>query len=283
MSPEERIAVIGMGTMGRGIAEVLLTSGFEVACVDVDKEILLSSTTKLKESLTKSFERGSLKEKPDILLRRLVADTGYETVRGCQYLIEAVSENMAEKRRVLQAAEPILDANTVMATNTSSLSVSDMAGSLRNPSRFVGMHFFNPVQKMTLVEIVCGRDTSEVTVDRCVGLATKLGKTPIVVEDSPGFVVNRLLIPYLLEAGRLLDQGVASPKDVDMCMKLGAGHPMGPFELADLIGIDIVMDIAEELRKRGVGLLDEEIPQSFQKLRNDGKLGRKTRRGFFDY
>jgi len=283
MSPEERIAVIGMGTMGRGIAEVLLTSGFEVACVDVDKEILLSSTTKLKESLTKSFERGSLKEKPDILLRRHVADTGYETVRGCQYLIEAVSENMAEKCRVLQAAEPILDANTVMATNTSSLSVSDMARLLRNPSRFVGMHFFNPVQKMALVEIVRGRDTSEATVDRCVGLAIKLGKTPIVVKDSPGFVVNRLLIPYLLEAGRLLDNGVASPKDVDMCMKLGAGHPMGPFELADLIGIDIIMDIAEGLRKRGVGALDEGTPQSFQKLRNEGKLGRKTRRGFFDY
>lgn len=277
------MAVLGMGTMGRGIAEVFLTAGYEVACVEVSQEVMDSSTRTLRESLQRSFEKGRAKEGPEELLSRLSTSLGFDGLRGLSFAVEAVFEDLEEKRRALRTLEQVLDPDAVIATNTSSLSITKLSLALEDPSRLVGMHFFNPAPRMPLVEVVRGEKTSERALSHCVDLARQVGKTPVVVKDSPGFVVNRLLIPYLVSAGRLLDQGVASAKDIDTCMRLGAGHPMGPFELSDLIGIDVVIEIAEELAAEGVEEERAELPAAFTDLLGRGRLGRKTKGGFFDY
>lgn len=283
MTTGGRIGVLGMGTMGRGIIEVFLTAGYEVACVEVSQEVVQSSTRTLKNNLRKSREKGRISEDPEELLARLSVSQDHETFMDLSFAVEAVFEDLEEKKKALSKLEEALDPGAVIATNTSSLSITKLSWALNNPSRLVGMHFFNPAPRMPLVEVVRGENTAEKALSHCVDLVRRIGKTPVVVNDSPGFVVNRLLIPYLMAAGKLLDQGVASAEDIDTCMKLGAGHPMGPFELSDLIGIDIVVDIAKEL---GADCLDEEryeIPAAFTGLLSQGRLGRKTKRGFFEY
>jgi len=283
VTADKRVGVLGMGTMGRGIVEVFLTAGYDVRCVEVDQRVITSSTDKLLKSLQNSFEKGRIKESPEGLLQRLTTSKDLDVLKGLPFAVEAIIEDLGEKQRTLATVERILDPAAVIATNTSSLSITKLSRALKDPSRLVGMHFFNPAPRMQLVEVVRGDMTSEQALRQCVDLAKELGKVPIIVKDSPGFVVNRLLIPYLTEAGKLLDQQVASAKDIDTCMKLGAGHPMGPFELSDLIGIDVVIEIAKELHAEGVGGTDAEIPEAFKKLVEQGKLGRKTKGGFFDY
>lgn len=283
MESQESVAVVGMGTMGRGIVEALLVSGFRVSCVDIDQAVVNSSVHKLKENLRKAFEKKRISENTEAMLERLKTGTSYDVVGSSSFVIEAVFENHRVKENVLKSVEPLLDRHAIMASNTSSLSVTALSSALGDPSRFVGLHFFNPAQKMPLVEIVRGARTSEDTLKRSIGLATALGKTPIIVKDSPGFVVNRLLIPYLLSAGKLLDEGVATAKDIDTCMKLGAGHPMGPFELSDLIGIDVIVDIAEELESSLPLPTRQALPISFRDLMEKKRFGRKTKGGFFDY
>ena len=283
MTADKRVGVLGMGTMGRGIVEVFLTTGYDVRCVEIDQRVITSSTDRLLKSLQNSFEKGRIKESPEGLLQRLTTSRDFDVLKGLPFAVEAIIEDLGEKQKTLATVEGILDPAAVIATNTSSLSITKLSRALKDPSRLVGMHFFNPAPRMQLVEVVRGDMTSEQALRQCVDLAKELGKVPIIVKDSPGFVVNRLLIPYLTEAGKLLDQQVASAKDIDTCMKLGAGHPMGPFELSDLIGIDVVIEIAKELHAEGVGGTDAKIPEAFKKLVEQGKLGRKTKGGFFDY
>ena len=283
MTTDSRMAVLGMGTMGRGIIEVFLAAGYEITCIEVSHEVIRSSTDNLKDSLQKSFEKGKIKENPEALLKGLKTSIDYDILKGLLFAVEAVVEDFGEKEKVLRTVEQVLDPAAVIATNTSSLSITKLSRVLKDPSKLVGMHFFNPAPKMPLVEIVRSDKTSDKALMHCVDLAKEVGKIPVIIKDSPGFVVNRLLIPYLIEAGKLLDQGVASAKDIDSCMKLGAGHPMGPFELSDLVGIDVVIEIAKELRAEGVDGEQTEIPEAFTRLLNQGRLGRKTKGGFFDY
>lgn len=283
METYNRIGVLGMGTMGRGIVEVFLAAGYEVTCVEINQKVIRSSTDNLKDSLQKSLEKGKIKENPEALLKRLKTSVDYDILKGLPFAVEAVVEDFGEKEKVLRTVERVLDPAAVIATNTSSLSIAKLSRTLKDPSKLVGMHFFNPAPRMPLVEIVRSDKTSDKALKYCVDLAKEVGKTPVVIKDSPGFVVNRLLIPYLIEAGKLLDQGVASARDIDSCMRLGAGHPMGPFELSDLVGIDVVIEIVKGLRAEGVDRGQTEIPEAFTRLLNQGRLGRKTKGGFFDY
>ena len=283
MTSQQRAAVVGMGTMGSGIAEVLLVSGYSVDCVDSEREVIRISTRRLRENLEISKEKGRLKENPEDLLSRLRTGTNLQMVRGHSFAIEAIVEDYNQKCRVLRHVEALLGSDAILSTNTSSLSVTRLSEGLQRPGQFVGMHFFNPAPRMPLIEVVKGSKTSEDTLRFATETANGIGKTPIVVNDSPGFVVNRLLIPYILEAGRLLEEGVASTEKIDTCMKLGAGLPMGPFELADLIGIDVVVQIGNQFIEEGIGELPVMVPHVFRELLDKNRKGRKTRGGFYDY
>lgn len=283
LTSPRRAAVVGMGTMGSGIAEVLLISGYSVDCVESEKEVIQISTRRLRDNLEKSKEKGSLKEDSEELLSRLRTGTDLDMVRGHSFAIEAIVEDFQDKCRVLRQVESLLEPDAILATNTSSLSVTRLSEGLQRPGQFIGMHFFNPAPRMPLMEVVKGPKTSEDTLRFVIETARGIGKTPIVVKDSPGFVVNRLLIPYILEAGRLLEDGVASARDIDTCMKLGAGLPMGPLELADLIGIDVVAQIGNQLIEEGIGKQPMMVPHVFRELLDKNRKGRKTRGGFFDY
>jgi 3-hydroxybutyryl-CoA dehydrogenase len=283
LTAQQRAAVVGMGTMGSGIVEVLLVSGYFVDCVDSEREVIQSSKSRLRENLEKSKEKGRLNENPEDLLSRLRTGTDIQMLRGHSFAVEAIVEDYEEKCKVLRQVEALFGSDAILSTNTSSLSITRLSDGLQRPAQFVGMHFFNPAPRMPLIEVIRGTKTSEDTLRFVTEMANGIGKTPIVVKDSPGFVVNRLLIPYILEAGRLLEEGVASAGDIDTCMKLGAGLPMGPLELADLIGIDVVVQIGNQFIEDGIGELPVRVPNVFRELLDKNRTGRKTRGGFYDY
>ena len=278
-----KIGVVGAGTMGRGIAESCLVAGFEVVLLDATTELASKGYQGVEKSLNRGAERGRITaQAKGEMLARLSYSDNYGDLKDVQVVLEAVYEDMEVKREVLAKISEVVDKHVLIGSNTSSLSITEMSGSVDNPSRFMGIHFFNPVPVMKLVELIKGRDTSEATVDQAKDLCLKLGKTPVVVNESPGFVVNRLLCPVLNEAAYLLMEGVASAEDIDTAMKLGANHPMGPLSLADLIGIDVLYAIMDTLHKdfgddkyKPCPLLKEMIDK--------GHLGRKTGQGFFKY
>ena len=278
------IAVIGAGTMGRGIAHVCALSGFEARLFDVDEGVLGRALGTVKANLDRGVELGKVSEEDRRgCLERLQPTLSLpEAVRDVDLVIEAVPEDLELKRRVLSEALAGVDAQTIVATNTSSLSISAIADGLDGPERIVGMHFFNPVHIMTLVEIVRGERTMDRVVEQAVEFSEALGKEPIVVRDSPGFASSRLGVALGLEAIRMLEEGVASARDIDRAMELGYRHPMGPLRLTDLVGLDVRLGIARYL-DRELGGERFRPPELLERMVAEGRLGRKSGRGFYEW
>jgi 3-hydroxybutyryl-CoA dehydrogenase len=282
MTAVDRVAVIGAGTMGHGIAYVALASGRQVALVDADARTLSSGMTRIRASFDKGIERGKVTaEQRDAALARL--ETPHElaaAVRDADLVVEAVTERLELKRQIFTAAERHANQRAILASNTSSLSITAIAEALDQPSRMIGMHFFNPVPVMRLVELVRGQATSDAIVEQCREFARSLGKTPIVVRDSPGFATSRLGVVLGLEAIRMLEQGVATAEDIDSAMELGYNHPMGPLKLTDLVGLDVRLAIAEHLYAT---LKDDTYrpPALLRSMVSGGKLGKKAGQGFY--
>lgn len=276
-----KVAVLGAGTMGHGIAHVAALAGFEVVMRDLEEEFLAAAMKKISANLEKGVARGKVTpEDRDAALARLSTSTSVrKACEGAQLVIEAVPESIDLKREIFAAVVEAAPAGAILATNTSSLSIADIAESIPQPERVVGMHFFNPVHIMKLVEVVRHSGTSEEVVQCARDFATRLGKTGITVKDAPGFASSRLGLVIGLEAMRMFEQGVASSEDIDTAMKLGYGHPMGPLELTDLVGLDVRLSIAEYLTETvSAGFTP---PQVLKDLVAEGKLGKKTGEGFY--
>ena len=279
-----KVAVIGAGTMGRGIAQVAAMAGHEAVLCDVDAAQLEHALAGIEAAMDKGVRLGKVAESTrDAALARL-AGTGTmsEAVEGADLVIEAVPEVMSLKKRVFAEVEAAAPAGAILATNTSSLSVTEMAAGLATPGRFLGLHFFNPVHIMALVEIVRGEHTNIRTLNSCFHFVQGLGKEPIVVADSPGFASSRLGIVLGLEAIRMVEAGVASPEDIDKAMVLGYRHPMGPLRLTDLVGLDVRLGIARYLHE-SLGSEAFRPPALLERMVAKGRLGKKTGRGFYDW
>ena len=279
-----KVAVIGAGTMGRGIAHVVAMAGHEAVLCDVDAGQLERALVGIEATLDKGVRLGKVAEATrDAALKRLGGSGRLgEAVEGADLVIEAVPEVMALKKRVFADVEAAANATAILATNTSSLSITEMGAGLGSPERFLGLHFFNPVHIMALVEIVRGDHTARGMVERSLAFVRGLGKEPIVVADSPGFASSRLGIVLGLEAIRMVEAGVASPEDIDKAMVLGYRHPMGPLRLTDLVGLDVRLGIARYLHE-SLGSEAFRPPALLQRMVAGGRLGKKSGRGFYDW
>ena len=279
-----RIAVIGAGTMGAGIAQACAAAGFAVTMRDIEQRFVDAGFNRIRDPLRKRVEKGKMTQgEVDGILSKIrgVVDLK-EAVAGAQVVIEAVFEKMEIKRELYRELDALCPLDVVFASNTSSLSITEMASATKRADRVIGMHFFNPAPVMKLVEVIRGSETSDATVDLIKGLCVRLGKEAVEVRESPGFVVNRLLVPMMNEAFNLLQEGVASAADIDKAMKLGTNMPMGPFELADYTGLDIGLDVMEVLH-RETGDPKFRPSPLLRKYVRAGRLGRKSGRGVYEY
>jgi len=277
------VIVVGAGTMGNGIAQTFATSGRRVLLLDANEPALKRGLGAIEKSLGKLVEKGKMEAKSsEETLARIATARATFPVAECAIAVEAVPEKAELKRDVFRMLDQLLPERAILATNTSSISITELASATKRPARFVGMHFMNPVPLMPLVEVVRGVDTDEETVRETVALSKALGKTPVVVADRPGFVSNRVLMPMINEAAFTLMEGVADRDAIDTVMKLGMNHPMGPLALADLIGLDVCLDIMEVLH-RGFGDSKYRPCPLLRSMVAAGRLGRKTGRGFYDY
>ncbi|MBG6216213.1 3-hydroxybutyryl-CoA dehydrogenase [Arthrobacter sp. CAN_A6] len=276
-----RVGVLGGGRMGAGIAHAFRLAGAEVVVVERDEAAAAAGRERVESALARSVERGSTAEPLDALTSRVSVATDYAAFAGCGLVIEAVPEDFDLKAAALKRVEAELQAGAWLATNTSSLSVNALAAQLARPAEFCGLHFFNPVPASTLIEVVLGTATSPDTASAAAEWVTDLGKTPIVVNDAPGFASSRLGVVIALEAMRMVEEGVASAADIDTAMVLGYKHPVGPLRTTDLVGLDVRLGIAEYLestlgsRFTPPAILREKVAR--------GELGRKTGKGFFDW
>ncbi|QFU00851.1 putative 3-hydroxybutyryl-CoA dehydrogenase [Halomonas sp. THAF5a] len=279
---EQPIGVVGAGTMGQGIAQVLAASGFEVKLYDVADEQLGRATAAIDKGLSKLVAKEKLGEADKAAaMARLDTTTALDALRECEVIIEAAPEQPALKEKLFRDLSRLTH-DAILASNTSSLSLTRLAGVCERPERVVGMHFFNPVPVLKLVEVIRAEQTSDATVARIEALAEALGKTAVPVGDSPGFAVNRLLVPMINEAAFLVQEGAATPEAIDEAMKLGAAHPMGPLALADLIGLDVCLSIMEVLQD-GFGDPKYRPCPLLKRMVDAGYLGRKSGRGFHVY
>lgn len=277
------IGVAGAGSMGSGIIQVAAQAGYQVRVFDVNEAMLQRAGKTIGTSLDRFIKKGTITEaQKEEVLGRISFSTDIQALAGAQVIIEAVFENVEVKKELFSKLEPICGEDVIIASNTSSLSITEMASLVKNPQNFVGMHFFNPVPMMKLVEVIPALQTVAATTELARELGKKFGKTPITCKDTPGFVLNRLLVPYMMDAIRLVEDGVASAEDIDIAMKLGAGMPMGPLELQDFAGVEIgyyVGDIFFNYTK------DPRFapPTLLRNMVKAGHVGRKAGRGFYDY
>ncbi len=279
----KKIGVVGAGTMGSGIAQVCAMQGFEVILRDIDEKFIRNGINNIEKSLNKFVEKGKITADEKIkIMGRIKTTVNLEGLADVDLVIEAIVENAELKKALFRDLSTITKQETIFASNTSSISITELASASGRGERFIGMHFMNPVPLMKLVEIIKGAQTSEETTKVIVELATKLDKIPIEVNDSPGFVSNRVLMPMINEAIFCVYEGVATPEAVDAIMKLGMNHPMGPLELADLIGLDVCLNILEVLYTNFNDPKYRPCPL-LRKMVRAGYLGRKTGRGFYKY
>ena len=280
----KKVAVIGAGSMGAGIAQVCAQAGYQVGMRDIEQRFVDAGIRRIRDPLMKRVEKGKMtKEDVDRILANVHGTVDLkDAVRGAQIVIEAIIEKMDAKKSLFSELDGICPPEVILVSNTSSLSITEMASATKRADRVIGMHFFNPAPVMKLIEVIRGSETSDETTGFAKTLSVKLGKDPVEVKESPGFVVNRLLVPMMNEAFNLLMEGVASPQDIDKAMKLGTNMPMGPFELADYTGLDIGLDVMEVLH-RETGDPKFRPSPLLRKYVRAGRLGRKTGRGVYEY
>lgn len=278
-----KVGVLGCGLMGSGIAQISAAAGYDTVVREVDAGLIDKGFGKIKGMLAKGVEKGKVTQADlDATMGRLSGTTKLEDLAGCDIVIEAIIENLDRKREVFTVLDAACPPSTLFASNTSSLSITEMGALTKRPDRFLGLHFFNPVPLMKLVEVIRGVRTSPETMEAGLAFAKSLGKAPIVAKDSPGFVVNLLLVPYLLGAIRALEMGVASAQDIDQGMMLGCGHPMGPLTLLDFVGLDTTYYIANIMFDEFKGA-EYAAPTLLKRMVLAGYHGRKTGKGFYDY
>jgi len=277
------VGVLGCGLMGAGIAQVSAAAGHKTIVLEVEQAFLDKGLGRIKKMLDDGIEKGKVTaEARDTTMANLSGTTRVEDLAACDLVIEAIIENLDEKKKAYRAVEGVVGASTMLASNTSSLSITELAAATTRPDKFVGLHFFNPVPLMKLVEVIRALTTSDETYRSVFAFAQGLGKEPITAPDRPGFIVNRLLVPYLLDAIRAYEHGLGTVEDIDKGMKLGCGYPMGPFTLLDFVGLDTTYYIAnimfEEFREPAYA-----APPLLKRMVVAGRLGKKSGRGFYDY
>ena len=279
----QTVGVLGCGLMGSGIAQVSAAAGYKTIVREVDEPALQKGLSRIRKFLDDGVAKGKVaSDAREATLASLSGTTTFEELRPCDLVIEAIVENLDEKRTTYAAVERVVGNHTILLSNTSSLCITELAASTQRPDRFGGLHFFNPVPLMKLVEVIRGLSTSDETYNQVFAFAKSLGKEPITAPDRPGFIVNRLLVPYLLDAIRAYENGLGTVEDIDNGMKLGCGYPMGPFTLLDLVGLDTTYYIAnimfEEFRAPSYA-----PPPLLKRMVLAGRLGRKSGRGFYQY
>src|SRR5262244_2765815 len=278
----KKVGVLGCGLMGSGIAQVAATAGYDVTVLEQEQKFLDKGFAGIEKSLAKFAEKGTIKEPVDTIRARLKGTTDRNLLKDCDIVIEAIIENVEEKKKTFAALDGIVKKDALFASNTSSISITEVAAATKRPDKFVGLHFFNPVPLMKLVEVVRTIATSDAAFETAYEFGKSLGKVPVRTSDKTGFIVNRLLVPYMLDAIRAYEEGVGSIPDIDNAMKLGCGYPMGPFTLLDFVGLDttyyITQVMFDEFKERRFA-----SPPLLKRLVKAGWYGRKTGKGFYDY
>ena len=278
-----KVAVVGAGTMGNGIAHVFAQHGWDTVLIDVSQDALGRGLETIKKNLERQVKKGAMSDAQRAgVLARISTSMALDAAKDAEIVVEAVSENPKVKFEVFAALRRLTPPDTILASNTSSISITELAKHTNNSARVVGMHFMNPVPVMPLVEVIRGQETSNDTVERTVAFAKQLGKTPVVVQDAPGFVSNRVLMPMINEAILCVQEGIATAEAVDQVMTLGMKHPLGPLALADLIGLDVCLAIMEVLQD-GFGDLKYRPARLLKEMVASGRLGRKSGVGFYVY
>jgi 3-hydroxybutyryl-CoA dehydrogenase len=279
------IGVLGAGSMGNGIAQVASQAGYQVIMRDIEDRFVQSGLKAIEKFLTKSVEKGKMTEdQKKGVLSRIKGTTKMEDLKDADFVIEAVFEDLELKKNVFKQLDELTRSQVILTTNTSSMSVTEIAMATKRPEKVAGMHFFNPAPLMRLVEVIRGYHTNDETVHIVMEMAKKMGKEPVEVKkDTPGFIVNRLMIPHVIEAIKMAEEGVASIEDIDKAVKLGLNYPMGPFELMDLTGVDIAHHVAEYLYKELNKESKWSVPTLMKSIIRAGRLGRKTGAGWYKY
>jgi 3-hydroxybutyryl-CoA dehydrogenase len=278
----KKVGVLGCGLMGSGIAQVCATGGFQVTVLEVDQKYIEKGFAAIRRSLEKLASKGAVAESADAIFARLKGTTRKEDLADCDFVIEAVIENLEEKRKTFASIDPIVKPSAIFASNTSSISITEIMTATKRPAQFVGLHFFNPVPLMRLVEVARTIATSDEAFETACEFGKKVGKVPVRTSDKTGFIVNRLLVPYLMDAIRAFEEGVGSVADIDASMKLGCGYPMGPFTLLDFVGLDTTYYIThvmfDEFKEKRFS-----SPSLLKRMVMAGWYGKKNGKGFYDW